>query len=81
MKYISILILLTALLILSSCSGDKTDKPPSTQLAPANIETKPLAPNTPNAQYLQPDLHLSGARGNQSTHISGVSVTKHVSGQ
>ena len=78
MKYISILILLTALLILSSCSGDKTDKQPSTQLAPVNIETKPLAPNTPNAQDLQPDLHLSGT---QSTHISGVSVTKHVSGQ
>jgi ABC-type oligopeptide transport system substrate-binding subunit len=78
MKYISILILLTALLILSSCSGDKTDKQPSTQLAPVNIETKPLTPNTPNAQDLQPDLHLSGTQG---THISGASVTKHVSGQ
>ena len=81
MKYIRILILLTALLISSSCSGEKIDKQPSTQLAPINIKTKPLAQNTPNAQYLQPDLHLSGARGNQSTHISGVSVTKHVSGQ
>ena len=79
MKYISILILLTALLILSSCSGDKTDKQPSTQLAPVNIETKPLAPNTPNAQDLQPDIHLSGIQ--QGTHISGASVTKHVSGQ
>ena len=78
MKYISILILLTALLILSSCSGDKTDKQPSTQLAPVNIETKPLALNTPSAQDFQPDLHLSGT---QSTHISGASVTKHVSGQ
>ena len=78
MKYINILILLTALLILSNCSGDKTDKQPSTQLAPVNIETKPLAPNTPNAQDLQPDLHLSGTQG---THISGASVTKHVSGQ
>ena len=78
MKYISILILLTALLILSSCSGDKTDKQPSTQLAPVNIETKPLAPNTPNTQDLQPDLHLSGTQG---THISGASVTKHLSGQ
>jgi hypothetical protein len=78
MKYISILILLTALLILSSCSVDKTDKQPSTQLAPVNIETKPLAPNTPSAQDLQPDLHLSGT---QSTHISGATVTSHVSGQ
>ena len=78
MKYISILILLIALLILSSCSGEKTDKQPSTQLAPVNIETKPLAPNIPNAQDLQPDLHLSGTQG---THISGASVTKHVSGQ
>ena len=78
MKYISILILLTALLILSSCSGDKTDKQPSTQLAPVNIEKKPLASNTPNDQDLRPDLHLSGT---QSTHISGASVTKHVSGQ
>ena len=78
MKYISILILLTALLILSSCSGDKTDKQPSTQFAPVNIEKKSLDPNSPNAQDLQPDLHLSGT---QSTHISGVSVTKHVSGQ
>jgi hypothetical protein len=78
MKHISILILLTALLILSSCSDDKIDKQTSTQLAPVNIETKPLAPNTPNAQDLQPDLHISGT---QSTHISGASVTKHVSGQ
>ena len=78
MKYISILILLTALLILSSCSGDKTDMQPSTQLAPVNIKTKHLAPNTPNVQDLQPDLHLSGTQG---THISGASVTKHVSGQ
>ena len=78
MKYISTLILLTALLILSSCSGDKTDKQPSTQLAPVNIETKPLALNTPNAQDLQPDLHLSGTQG---THISGALVTKHLSGQ
>ena len=78
MKYIRILILLTPLLISSSCSGEKTDKQPSTQLAPVNIETKPIAPNTPNAQDLQPDLHLSGT---QSTHISGASVTKHVSGQ
>ena len=78
MKHISIVILLTTLLILSSCSGDKTDKQPLTKLAPVNIETKPLAPNTPNAQDLQPDLHLSGT---QSTHISGASVTKHVSGQ
>jgi hypothetical protein len=72
MKYINILILLTALLILSNCSGDKTDKQPSTQLAPVNIETKPLAPN------LQPDIHVSGTQG---THISGASVTKHLSGQ
>ena len=78
MKYINILFLLTALLILSSCSGDKTDKQPSTQLAPVNIKMKPLAPNTPNVQDLQPDLHLSGTQG---THISGASVTKHVSGQ
>jgi hypothetical protein len=78
MKYISIHILLIALLTLSSCSGDKTDKQPSIQLAPLNIETKPLDSNAPNAQDLQPDLHLSGTQG---THISGASVTKHVSGQ
>ena len=78
MKYISILILLTALLILSGCSDDKIDKKPSTQLAPVNIETKPLVPNTPSAQDLQPDLHVSGT---QSTHISGAKVTSHVSGQ
>ena len=78
MKYISILILLTALLILLSCSGDKKDKQPSTQFAPIYIETKTIPPNTPNAQDLQPDLHLSGT---QSNHISGASVTKHVSGQ
>ena len=64
--------------MLTSYSGDKTDKQPSTQLAPVNIGTKPLAPNIPNAQDLQPDLHLSGTQG---THISGASVTKHVSGQ
>ena len=78
MKPIITLVLLIALLSFSSCSGDKTDKQPSTQSAPVNIETKPSALNTPNAQDLQPDLHLSGT---QSTHISGASVTKHVSGQ
>lgn len=78
MKPIITLILLTVLLSFSSCSGDKTDKQPSTQSAPVNIETKPLATNTLNAQDLQPDLHLSGT---QSTHVSGASVTNHVSGQ
>jgi hypothetical protein len=78
MKLIITLILLTALLILSSCSGDKIGKQPSTQSAPVNIETKSLVPNIPNAQDLQPDLHISGT---QITHISGTTVTNHVSGR
>ena len=78
MKPILTLILLTALLSILSCSGDKTDKQPSTQSTPAYIETKPPAPNPSNSQALQPDLHLSGT---QSTHISGSKVTsKHLSG-
>ena len=76
MKPIITLVLLIALLSFSSCSGDKTDKQPSTQSAPVNIQTKPPALNTPNAQDLQPDLHLSGT---QNTHISGAPVTSHVS--
>ena len=72
------LIFIMTLLSIYSCSGDKTDKQPSTQAAPAYIETKPPAPNPANSQALQPDLHLSGT---QSTHISGSKVTsKHLSG-
>ena len=78
MKPIITLVLLTALLSFSSCSGDKTDKQPSTQSAPANIETSPPSPNPASAQDLQPDLHLSGT---QNTHISGATVTNHVSGR
>ncbi len=77
MKPIITLVLLTALLSFSSCSDDKTDNQPSTQSAPVNIEAKPPAPNTPNAQDLHPDLHLSGT---QNTHISGAAVTNHISG-
>jgi hypothetical protein len=78
MKPIITVILLTALLSFSSCSEDKTDKQPSTQAAPAYIETKPPAPNPANSQALQPDLHLSGT---QNTHISGSKVTSnHLSG-
>jgi hypothetical protein len=78
MKPIIILILLTALLSFASCSADKTDKQPSTKLAPLNIKTKPHDPNIPKAQNFQPDLHLSGTK---STRISGASATKHLSGQ
>lgn len=78
MKTIITLVLLTALFSFSSCSGDKIEKQPSTQSTPANIEAKTPTPNTPNAQDLQPDLHLSGT---QNTHISGASVTNHVSGR
>lgn len=78
MKPIITLILLTTLLSFSSCSGDKSDKQPSTQSAPVHIETKPPAPNPVNTQTLQPDLHLSGV---QNTHISGSTETSdHVSG-
>ena len=78
MKPIITLILLTALLSFSSCSGDKTDKQPATQEIPAPIEAKPPAPNPTNNQDLQPDLHLSGT---QNTHISGSTMpSDHVSG-
>lgn len=78
MKLIVILILLSTLLSFSSCSSDEGDRQPSTQSAPAHIETKPPAPNPANSQALQPDLHLSG---NQNTHISGSTETSnHVSG-
>ena len=78
MKPIITVILLTALLSFSSCSGDKIDKQPSKKSAPVNTEEKPTASNIPNAQDLQPDLHISGT---QNTHISGTTVTNHVSGR
>jgi hypothetical protein len=79
MKPRIILAILTALLSILSCSGDKNDKQPSTQSAPANIKKKPPIPNPVNSQALQPDLHLSGT---QNTHISGSTVTsEHLSGR
>jgi hypothetical protein len=78
MKLIITLILFTTLLSFSSCSGDKTNKQSSTQSAPVNTEEKPTASNIPNSQDLQPDLHTSGT---QSSHISGTTVTNHVSGR
>jgi hypothetical protein len=78
MKHIITLILFTTFLSFSSCSGDKTEKQPSTQSAPVNTKEKPINSNIPNAQDLQPDLHISGT---QNTHISGTPVTNHVSGR
>ena len=78
MKLIITLVLFTTLFSFSSCSGDKTDKQSSTQSAPVNTEEKPTASNIPNAQDFQPDLHISGT---QNTHISGATVTNHVSGR
>ncbi len=75
---ITILFLLITSLSFSNCSGDKKDKHPPKLSAPAQIETKPPAPNPVNSQAMQPDLHLSGA---ENTHISGSTVTaNHVSG-
>ncbi len=73
-----ILILLIA--FLWSCSGDKTaeqpQKPKATQSVPEKVQSQP---NFPNAQDLQPDLHISGS---PSTHISGsLSTSEHMSGQ
>ncbi len=79
------LIVVMALVSLLNCSGDKTDKqtpkPQASLSAPAHVEAKPTIPtiNSPNAQDLQPDLHLSGT---QNTHISGItSTSEHISGQ
>jgi hypothetical protein len=78
MKLVITLFLFTTLLSFSSCSDDKIDKQPSKQSAPVNTEEKPTASNIPNSQDLQPDLHISGT---QNTHISGTTVTNHVSGR
>jgi hypothetical protein len=81
MKTGIILVILTALLSLLSCSGDVADKEPPKQSAPASVETQPTVPypNSPTAQDLQPDLHVSGT---QSTHVSGaIETSEHISGQ
>ena len=74
-------VILIALLSLLSCSGDVADKEPPKQSAPASVETQPTVPypNSPTAQDLQPDLHVSGT---QSTHVSGaIETSEHISGQ
>ena len=72
-------VILIALLSLLSCSGDKTDEQTPKQSAPVSVETQPAYPNSPTAQDLQPDLHVSGT---QSTHVSGaVETSEHISGQ
>jgi hypothetical protein len=78
MKLIITLVFFITLLSFSSCSGDKIDKQPSKKSAPVNTEEKPTASNIPNTQDLQPDLHISGTK---NTHISGTTVTTHVSGR
>ncbi len=88
MKAVLLLIFIMTILSLCSCSDTVTDQQapnpqqkssaPSTQSVPAKIETPPPAPNAPNAQDLQPDLHLSGTR---NTHISGAMIKDHVSGR
>jgi len=81
MKPQIILIFLATSLFFISCSGDKTEQPPATQSAPAQVKAKPSTPalNTPNAQDLHPDLHISGSK---NTHISGaISTSEHISGQ
>lgn len=76
-----ILTIFLSLFSFSSCSGDKTEKQPLKQSSSEQVEKKPSAPapNPPNSQVLQPDLHLSGT---QTTHVSGsMPATKHVSGR
>ena len=78
-------ILFIALLNLLGCSGDNTEnltpKPVAKQSAPSPVEIQPTAPypNSPTAQDIQPDLHVSGVLSN---HISGANETsEHLSGQ
>ena len=67
---------LISLINIASCSKDNTDK--KTQEHETRESAQP-APNSPNAQDLHPDLHISGK---ESTHISGADLTTdHVSGQ
>ena len=69
------------IVLLSGCSGDVADKETPKQSAPASVETQPTVPypNSPSAQGLQPDLHISGT---QSTHVSGaIETSEHISGQ
>ena len=74
-------IFLIALLSLLSCSGDTADnKTPKTD-AKQSALAQPTAPypNSPTAQDLHPDLHVSGA---QNIHVSGaISTSEHLSGQ
>lgn len=76
-----ILIIFLSLFSFSSCSGDKAEKQPLNKTSSKRIEKPPAtpAPNPPNPQELQPDLHISGT---QTTHISGSTLTsRHVSGR
>lgn len=66
------IIILSVIFIYMSCSADNT---------PKKETSKPVvpSPNAPNAQDIQPDLHVSGT---DNKHISGdVSTSVHISGQ
>jgi PBP1b-binding outer membrane lipoprotein LpoB len=59
------------------CSED-VDEMQTPQKKSILIEKKAPAVNPPNAQSLQPDLHISGG---EQTHISGAPSSSHISGQ
>lgn len=60
-----------------ACSEDVKEKQ-TPQKKSIPIENNVPAVNPPNAQSLQPDLHISG--GGQP-HISGAPSSSHISGQ
>ena len=80
MKFGMTLIIVTALCMILSCSGDESKKK-SPKAIESNIKTesKIPTPNAINSQTLKPDLHISGTK---NTHISGItSTSEHISGQ
>ena len=64
-------------LLAFACSAD-VDEKQTPKKQSIRIENKVPAVNPPNAQSLQPDLHISGG---EQTHISGAPSSSHISGQ
>ena len=72
------IILVAFLSLLAVACSEDVDKKQTPQKKSIPIENKSLAVNPPNAQSLQPDLHISGG---EQTHISGGPSSSHMSGQ
>ena len=72
------IILIAFLSLLAFACSEDVDEKQTPQKKSMPIENKVPAVNPPNAQSLQPDLHISGG---EQTHISGAPSSSNISGQ